>query len=408
MIKFREFLEIINEATITASGPKAAGYVAKYVTPHVGSEEPTHTMGKSHGSIPAGASVSIVSHQTHTDNNGKVTHFAKVKHHETGNTETVPVSKLNKPKTAGSRSGTYNDEHAHVKIWNHMVGKGIAHDKEAMLKELEDSKKDKNHPLHFSNAENDGFVGGEKTEEAKGSYHSELENAVHTIHALANHKDFKKAIKNKHVAKVMGGERGELSDTWKRNGAKASGAVSKADISIYDAKKGEHSGIKLSMKKGGGSQLMSGSPEENKAVHDHAVRKMLDEHPDYAGLSKKRKDAIHADIMSRLDQAHEHLRNMKGATREKQKKLLDKGQKISDSIHDEHPALNQYVRREATTGEGKFAGGKGSASYLVTSSHGSRSAKVQHADEVDFSGKRPRFSLPKGIGREGNVKLDNN
>lgn len=406
MLSFREYLSL-TEATITASGPKAEGYVKKYIEPHIGSETPTHTMDSAHGKIPSGANVSIVSHSTDTDAKGKVTHFAEVKHHETGNVERVPLNKLNKPKGgAGSRSGTYNDEHAHANVWNHMVSKGIAHDKDAMMKELESAKTNKKHPLHFSNAKDEGFVGGKKTEEAKGSYHSELENAAHTIHALATHKDFKEAVENKHVAKVMGGERGDLSGTWKKHGAKASGAVSKADISIYDPKKDEHSGIKLSMKKGGGSQLMSGSPEENKAVHDHAVTKMLDEHPDYAKMSKKKKAEIHSNIMSRLEEANNHLRAMKGASRDKQKKHLSKGQQISDSIHDEHPALNSFVRREATTGEGKFAGGKGSASYLVTSSHGSKNATVKHADEIDFSGSRPRFSLPKGEGREGNVKLD--
>jgi len=301
---------------------------------------------------------------------------------------------------------SYNDEHAHANIWNHMVGKGIAHDKPSMMKELEKSKNDKNHPLHFNSAEDKGFTGGKKTKEAEHSYHSEHETAVHTIHALANHPDFKKAIKEKHKAKVMGGDRGTVTDTWKKHGA-TKGATSKADVSIHNPNDNNHSGIRLSMKKGGGSQLMSGGPEENNAVHDHAAREMLNNHPKYKNLPQKKKDEIHSGIMKDMGSVAKHLNSMKTSSRSEMEHHRDEAQKAMNSAHDRHPELNHFVRKEATTGEGKF--GKGSAqaaSHLVKSSTAGKEAKVSHVDQQTYEGPRPRIALPKGEGRSGNVKSD--
>lgn len=306
-----------------------------------------------------------------------------------------------------AKSGeSYNDEHAHVHVWNHMVKKGIAHDKDAMLKEIEKAKTDKKHALHFDNAKDAGFTGGKKTSAAKVSYHKELETAVHTVHALANHPDFKKAVKEKHVAHVMGGERGVVSDTWKKHKA-IQGGTSKADIRIENptSKKGE--GLRLSMKKGGGSQLMSGGPEENAATHDHAAREMLSNHPKYKNLPQKKKEEIHAGIMRDMHNVGKHLNAMKTANKEDMQKHRKLGQMHMDSTHDRHPELNHFLRKEATTGEGKF--GKGSqhaASYLVKSSSGSKSATVTHVNDYNHEGTRPRIALPKGKNRSGNVKLD--
>lgn len=301
---------------------------------------------------------------------------------------------------------SYSDEHAHANVWNHMVNKGIAHDKDAMAKELQKAKTDKKHPLHFDNAKDEGFVGGKKTKESHESYHAELETAAHTVHALANHKDFKKAVKEKHKAVVMGGARGTISDTWKKHGA-TKGAVSKADIAIKHPTNEKHEGIKLSMKKGGGSQLMSAGPEENRAVHDHAAREMLDTHPKYAKLPKKKKDEIHANIMDHMHKIEKHVNAMKTASRDAMQKHKNDAQKLMNHVHDTHPELNHFVRKEATTGRGKFGHGSAhSASYLVKSSTKGKGAEVKHVDEHDYSGSRPRIALPKGEGRSGNIKLD--
>ena len=286
-----------------------------------------------------------------------------------------------------------------------MVSKGIAHDKKKMTAELDKAKTDKKHPLHFDKADDAGFTGGKKTSAARASYHAEHETAMHTVHALANHPDFKKAIAEKHTAKVMGGTRSEVSDTWKKYGA-TKGGTSKADVSIR--KEGSKSqGLKLSMKKGGGSQLMSGGPEENSATHDYATREMLNDHPKYKKLSKAKKDEIHSNVMKKMSEVGEHLNKMRTTPRSQWETHRKNAQKALDDVHDKHPELNHYVRKEATTGEGKFGlGSAAAASHMVKSGQGNHGAEVKHVKDVDYSGPRPRAALPKGDGRSGNVKLD--
>lgn len=306
-----------------------------------------------------------------------------------------------------AKEDSYSDEHAHVHVWNHMIQMGIAHDKKAMMAELHKAKTDPTHKLHFNNISSEGFTGKKKNPAAHDSYHAELETAMHTVHALATHPDFKKAVSEKHVAKVMGGARGKVSDIWKGHNA-TKGATSKADISIsHPDSKNDAEGIRISMKKGAGSQLMSGGPEENKAVHDYAARDMLNNHPKYKNLSTKKKEEIHANIMNHMDKVAKHLNAMKTQPRETWESHRKKAQTVLDAIHDLHPELNHYVRKEATTGEGKF--GKGTAhaaSYLVKSASGGKGVKIAHVDEHDYSGSRPRAALPKGNGRSGNVKAD--
>jgi cellobiose-specific phosphotransferase system component IIA len=310
-----------------------------------------------------------------------------------------------------AKEGAYSDEHAHARIWNHMTDLGIAHDKEAMQKEYSKAKTNKKHPLHFDNAkDHEGFVGGKKTKAHQAAYHAEHENAIHTIHGLATHPDFKKAVKEKHKAQVTGGARGELSDTWKKYGA-TKGATSKTDIAIMKPNSKNGEGIRLSMKKGAGSQLMSAGPEETNAVHHVAAKEMLDSHPKYAKLSQKKKDEIHSDIMSKVKQAGKHLDAMRTAKESDLQGLKQKAQKALDSVHDAHPALNHFVRKEATTGRGKF-GEKSAhaASYIVKSAAGKKGVSVQDVNKMNFEGPRPRAALPKGETsagrRSGNVKLD--
>lgn len=304
-----------------------------------------------------------------------------------------------------SKKESYNDEHAHMHVWNHMINKGITHDHAAMHAELEAAKTDEKHPLHFNNIPSEGFKGKNKTEGARDSYHAEMKTAVDTVHALAAHPLLADAVKNKHQAKVMGADSGKVSETWDKHGAR--NGTSKADLSIYNPKDEKHEGIQLSMKKGAGSQLMSAGPEENKAVHEYAAKNMLDNHPNYAGLSDKEKEEHHSYIMGKMHAVHEALYKMKTADKAEQGKLKNEAQGHLDDVHKKFPELNNYVRREATTGEGKF--GKGSphaASFLVKSGTGKSGPIIKHVDDVDYSGPKPRAALPKGDGRTGNIKVD--
>jgi hypothetical protein len=317
----------------------------------------------------------------------------------------------------------FNDEHAHVLVWNHLVGAShpnkrknikLHNDKEAMLSEIQKAREDENHPLHFKNAKNEGFSGGKKTEDHRESYYSELESAVHAVHSLSNseHEDIKHAVANGHKAIVTGAAKGgQLSDLYKKHGVKDK--TPKTDIGLVDPKDPKKGvGIRISLKKSGGSQLMSSGPEEASATFHHAASEMLNEHPDYAHLPEHKKSEIHKNIMTRIKKTAALAHSMRTSTSEEEReKIKNSMQKHLDSIHEEHPILNNFVRREATTGWGKF--GKDSphsASYIVTSGHKGSDPKITNLHKVGieaFAGPKVRAGGWKGEGRPGTVRADN-
>lgn len=295
---------------------------------------------------------------------------------------------------AGKASG-YSDEHAFVHTWNHMVKKGIAHDKEAMHKEIDDAQKDENHPLNHQNISSEGFKGGDKKNSSKESYTKEMHHAADTIHTVATHPDFKGAVENKHEATVAGASHGKVSDSWGSHGAK--NATSKADIKIGT----EH---KLSYKKSGGSQLMSAEPAETKATYHHVASEMKKE----GKITNEQESSMkeHANKVS------EHLAAMKTAKTTAEKvSHKEAAQKHIDAIHSEHPEVNNYAHHEAASGNHKFGkGGEGAATHILSSyNHKTGSAGLHHVNEYKHGTMKtshPRVALPKGDGRPGNVKID--
>ena len=400
MITAKQLKFLISEANLTSSGNRANYDHEKYIKPYLpgGSRhtgDGTHEISSKIGEFNPGDRVTLHSHQI--DDKG-IHHVVVSK--DDGNKITIPMSKLKKPK---GKSPTYNDEHAHTKIWNYAIDHGIDTE-EKLHQEIEKAKNDKNHPLHFSNAENDGFSGGKKTEDHKDSYHKELHTAVGSIIALRNHPKLKDAVKKGYRASVAGASKSKLSSFWGKYGA--SSATSKADLVLRNPNSDGTEGVRISMKKGGGSQLMSAGPEESSAVVHHATNQMLSSHPDYRNHNEKQRQEIHNDIMNRMKTVSKHLNNMKNASKEEQEEHRKKAQSILDKLHEDHPKLNGFVRREATTGEGKFEGPEGTASYLVKSGDNKLNASAKHVDELDHDGPPMRVALPKGNGRSGNIKLD--
>jgi hypothetical protein len=331
---------------------------------------------------------------------------------------------------AAAKSG-YSDEHATAKLWNHIVSHPnaatiLSHpDHSEVLEEIEKAKKDPKHPLNIKNTSKDGFVGGKVNE--KG-YYDELKAAATTVHGLANHPRFAKAVKNKAQIRVTGNTPGKLTDTWNKNGAK--NATSKADLVIED--KNERHGISL---KKGDAQLASAEPNEMLATYDHATNKhMAEKDSEFTEEHKK-------DVVKKMRQVGEHMTAMKGtALRDevlkkakangekleddevlkrvtaKQKEHLKKGQEILNGIHRDHPGLIKHISFEAATGHGKFGEEQeGSANVLVTST-----PDGPHIHDTDTSKEpieigAPRLALPKSTysrskgtwsNRPGNFKLD--
>lgn len=397
-----DFKQFISEAVMKSSGPDAQRHAEKYIKPYIGQKE-THTLKIAHGDLEAGSPLTIHGHEVH---DGK--HYAIVSSGNRGERHSVPLSKINKPS---GKAASYNDEHAHVHIWNHMTDIGIAHDKDAMMRELERIKKDKKHPLHFNNISQEGFTGGRRTEAHKASYHEELENAIHTVHGFANHPDFKNAVTNRHRARVTGGGRGEVSELWKRYGA-TKGATSKTDIAIENVNSKKARGIKISLKKGAGSQLASAGPEESNAMHHAAADEMLAKHLKYANLSQQEKKRIHSEIMQHSKEISRYSENARDAKSDSElESLKKKAQEASSRIHKKYPEFNSFLRKEAATGRAKFGEhSPNAASYIVKSAAGKKAVSIQHVDKVDWSGPPPRIAKPKGMSggrmRTLNLKID--
>lgn len=94
LISFKEYVELNEEqnaGVIAASGVNAERHAQKYLHPHVGSKEFTHTMAKAHGSIAAGANVKIKKVESI---DGKTHAHVEDEH---GNKEKVLSSKIHKP-----------------------------------------------------------------------------------------------------------------------------------------------------------------------------------------------------------------------------------------------------------------------------------------------------------------------
>lgn len=397
MLSFKQFLyEVFHhgQVTLTGSGSEGERHAEKYITPHINNADATHVT-KGHGDFAPGTELHV--HGYHIDEKGKIqVHVSDT----VGNKGHIPASRIYKPK----QDYGYNDEHATKHVWNRMVGKGIAHNKKKMIQDIEDARTNINHPLHFSKAPHEGFLGKIKTDNHQESYYKELEIAVHTVHALATHPDFKQAVKQKHVAKVMGGQRGTVSETWKEHGASDRGGISKADMAIGPQGKETH-GIKISLKKGGGSQLASPGPEEASAMHDHATRQMLEKHPSFKNHTPKQKDDIHKEIMGHIREMSTHMNAARGlaqrgpsASDELTHHMVQANHHL-DTVHDNYPQLNHYLRHEATTGQGKF--GKGTsyaAQHIVVGATKLRDAVVKNVDDMDHSGARPVITKGKHLG----------
>lgn len=390
MLRFNRFIQYIEEAldygnvALSGTGANAKRHAAKYITPHINAQEPTHTIKTAYKGIPAGAEVKVHGHEVV---NGK--YHAIVSHD--GEHKLVPFSRMYKPRVSYS----YNDEHATKHMWNHSVLHGIK-DGDKLANEIEKAKQDPSHPLSFENATGDGFTGKKKLEAHRDSYYDELHTAAKTVGGLLKHPDFHDAFKKKHMARVMGGERGELSERWVKHGAKGASATSKPDLAI-GANGEEHKGLLLSLKKGGGSQLASSGPAEFAAMHEHAIEHMLADHPKYKGMNTAQKDEIHRSFMSGISQVRAHMDAAKGKARDNKRPHVTEANKILDKLHGNHPELNHYLRLEATSGEGKF--GKGSAhaaSHIVIGATDKEGAKIKRIHEVDHTGAKPFISLGKG------------
>ena len=328
--------------------------------------------------------------------------------------------------------GAYNDEHALRKTWNHFmvhkkhgaeVRKHIDSGDHAaaldhMKGEVEKAKSDPKHPLSFEKSQR-GFKGG-KTDADRKSYHQELDNAVHGAHTLSTkERRTANAAKKGLPMKNTGAGKAPVTASWAKTGA--TNTTPKRDVEIHDPKNKKH-GIGISMKKPGGSQLMSGGPEETHATIKHAAKSHASELIK-SGKSKEEADAAHQDIVKRSERVSWLVKGMEKGSPARKAAIKQAAQRHIDHMHDNHPGLENHIGNEASSGNQKFgkrvSAGSGQASVVLKGADTKKGIEPKAQDiqrrerAKGFKGKL-RAAMPKsdkvnpktGKTRSGNVKLD--
>lgn len=311
----------------------------------------------------------------------------------------------------------YSEEHAHRKLWNHFISHG-KHGKEVrqaildkdydkaleiMTTEVQYSKTDPDHPLHFDKAKRGFSVKQGKRDTDLETYHKELDDAVRGVHALASQKKLRGAVEGRHSARVTGGSdpNARLSRTWRGAGGK--NVTPKGDLEIYNAKNPkERRGI--SMKKGGGAQLASAESGELLATYKAASKSFVQRF--HGDKSKEERNRIRQDIMNRIQRVADANVAMKDAGRDEKQALKVSAQDILDGLHDNHPNLTRHVSQVSTSGDTKFGGrnAPGTAGVVLTGATPKSAATAKPAEQQVSA--KPRQALPKGDNRPGNVKVD--
>ena len=405
MLKFNHFVYLLeakkksNAVSDTIGNRKTERHMRQYFSPENMSSD--YEMASDHGDIKADSKIRFSSIEPVADaKTGKqVMHGIGV---YGGKNVQVPLSKVKKKGGRSKQSGNekFSDEYATQKLWKHISANPmLVSSPEKIKAEIEEAKKDRNHPLHFHNQTNEGFSGGTRTAAHEASYYKELSDSAHTIHALANHPSIQNTFKNGSHIEVMGAARGSLSDTWKNNNAR--NATSKADIHITDSKTGEVHRVSL---KKGKSQLMSAETNEFSATLHHAISQ-------YAKTNKEFTSAQQESVRKKVNQISEHMNAAKGLSKEDQRPSQMKAQSLMDDIHNEHPDLLNHASYEAASGEGKFGGkhSEGSARYVVTTTEtGAHVKDLVHDLHTDgpIKVKPIRIATSKEDGRPLNAKIE--
>lgn len=329
--------------------------------------------------------------------------------------------------------GSYSDEHALRKTWNHFIvhkkhGSEVKkhldsgdHDSaiKHMKSEVEKAKSDPKHPLSFEKSKR-GYK-GQKSEEDRDSYHKELDNAVHGVHSLATkERRTVNAAKKRLPMKNTGSGKSPVTKQWQKSGAK--NTTPKRDVEIYDPKNKKH-GIGISMKKPGGSQLMSGGPEETHATIRHASRQ-LGREMRKSGKSREEVKSAVSDIENRSQRASRAISAMSRGSRQRKNALKQVAQRHYDRMHSSHPNLSRHIGSEASSGVGKYgrsvSSGSGQASIILKGSDTKKGTEAKTQDirrrerSGGFDSGTLRASMPKSDKvnpktkrtRSGNVKLD--
>lgn len=372
MIRFKHFINlsessVLKEAALFASGKHSDRHYYKYVHGREveatgNTSTPTHVTSKAIKTHNVERDTPVFIHRYDRRDTPIINGVRHVRVSTTGKKQDsflIPQHALVKPKPG------YNEEHAVAHLWNRLGETGHhEHRKsvESMHNMIQEARNNKDHPLSFENASNEGFY--HKSKNLAGSreaYYKQLEAAAHTVSTIANHPDARKH-KNS-VAEVVGGKKYEVTgESYLKHGQSHS-VTGKTDIILRN--KNPEKDIKITLKKEKGSQLTSSAPEEFRGMVEHAKNKLgitgnvaneIDKHADEIERAQNSRDVSQ---ISSVNQALKHILKHKG--------------------------FGAALSREAITGEHKFGGGDAVPNYVASYGRGS---EMHHVDKIDYESLR--------------------
>jgi hypothetical protein len=304
------------------------------------------------------------------------------------------------------RSGPkYNYEVALVRLYNHLIkGEDKGNNRGKILRglvsrgdtegltdflaqELKDAKNDEKHPLHFNNADDEGFTGGKKTDAHKDSYYGELEDQFYTFLNDSQSKLGKSLISQGYTVKRLGDDKIPLSKSGKTAYGKETD-TSKADIVFQHPTRPERENYS-SLKKASGAVSASAGADETAGNYTVGMRNALQLAVKSGKITKDQAKKLESEGDTRISALKDAMSGSKGMSKEQQKDLLPQLDKLRGNIEDLIPGTERETAKAQLSGAGKFQ--KAIDSFLSTGRGGGRKKKPE-----EVSGTNQRMRLGKG------------
>ena len=318
--------------------------------------------------------------------------------------EYIPLQELIAEATG--RSGPkYNYEVAFVNLYNHLIKSGDKTNNKGKIlrglvsrgdteeltdflaQELNDVKNNEKHPLHFNNADNEGFTGGKKTEDHRDSYYSELEDQFYTFLNDSQSNLGKKLISQGYAVKRLGDDSIPLSKSGKTAYGKESD-TSKADIVFQHPTRPERENYS-SLKKASGAVSASAGADETAGNYTVGMRSALQLALKSGKITKEQAKELEIEGNSRIAILKDVMASSKGMSKEQQRDLLPQLDQLRGNVEDLIPGTERETAKAQLSGAGKFQ--KAIDSFISTGRGGGRK---KNPEEV--SGTNQRMRLGKG------------
>lgn len=308
-------------------------------------------------------------------------------------------------KKEGRSGPKYNYEVALVNLYNYLIrGEDKGNNKGKILRgavsrgdtdtvvdiladELNQAKNNEKHPLHFSNASDEGFSGKKKTDSHRDAYYQELEDQFYTFLNDSQSKLGKNLISQGYVVKRLGEDKIPLSKTGKEAYGKEKD-TSKADIVFQHPTRPERVNYS-SLKKASGAVSASAGAEETAGNYTIGMKSALKLALKSGRITKEEAKKLENEGTTRIAALKDAMSSSKGMGKEQQKDLLPELDRLRGEVERIIPGTERETAKEQLSGKGKY--GRGIDSFLSTGRGGGRKRKPE-----EVSGTHQRMRLGKG------------